>query len=103
LFPAYSVVTVVLTANEPHDFSADGKSDIAWRDNTGTTAAIMGITRHDLKQAYAQHKAQYGGSKEDYFALLYLTREFETPSTPWAAIQALRRTSSSMRVQRLFS
>lgn len=37
----------------------------------------MGITYRDLEQAYAQHKAQYGGSKEDYFALLYLTREFE--------------------------
>jgi hypothetical protein len=31
----------------------------------------MGITNRDLEQAYAQHKAQYGGSKEDYFALLY--------------------------------
>jgi glycosyl hydrolase family 44/VCBS repeat protein len=41
LFPAYSVVTVVLTANGPHDFSADGKSDIAWLDNTGNTAAWL--------------------------------------------------------------
>ena len=37
----------------------------------------MGITNPDLEQVYAQHKAQFGGSKEDYFALLYLTREFE--------------------------
>ena len=37
----------------------------------------MDITKRDLEQAYAQHKAQYGGSKEDYFALLYLMREFE--------------------------
>ena len=37
----------------------------------------MGITKRDLDKAYAQHKAQYGGSKEDYFALLYLTREFD--------------------------
>ena len=37
----------------------------------------MGITNRDLEQAYAQHKVQYGGSKEDYFALLYLTREFD--------------------------
>ena len=37
----------------------------------------MDITKRDLDQAYAQHKAQYGGSREDYFALLYLTRQFE--------------------------
>jgi hypothetical protein len=37
----------------------------------------MGITKRDLEQAYVQHKAQSGGSKEDYFALLYLTREFD--------------------------
>jgi len=37
----------------------------------------MGITDHDLEQAYAQHRAHYGGSKEDYFGLLYLTREFD--------------------------
>jgi YHS domain-containing protein len=37
----------------------------------------MGVTNRDLEQAYAQHKEQYGGRKEDYFALLYLTREFE--------------------------
>ena len=28
----------------------------------------MGITNRDLEQAYAQHKEQYGGQKEDYFA-----------------------------------
>jgi AIPR protein len=37
----------------------------------------MGITNRDLDQAYAQHKVQYGGRKEDYFALLYLSREFD--------------------------
>jgi hypothetical protein len=37
----------------------------------------MGITNRELEQTYAQYKAQYGGGKEDYFALLYLTREFE--------------------------
>ena len=37
----------------------------------------MGITNRDLDQAYAQHKFQYGGSKENYFALLYLSREFD--------------------------
>ena len=37
----------------------------------------MGITNRDLEQAYAKHKEQYGGKKEDYFPLLYLTREFD--------------------------
>src|SRR5690348_7278826 len=37
----------------------------------------MGITSRDLELAYAQQKTLYGGSKEDYFALLYLTREFD--------------------------
>ena len=37
----------------------------------------MGISKIDLDQDFAQHKAQYGGSKEDYFALLYMTREFD--------------------------
>ena len=37
----------------------------------------MGITKHDLDQAFAQHKAQYAGGREDYFALLYMAREFE--------------------------
>ena len=37
----------------------------------------MSITRRDLEQEYAALKAQYGGRKEDYFALLYLMREFE--------------------------
>lgn len=37
----------------------------------------MGITKRDIDQAFAEHKAQYGGRREDYFALLYLTREFD--------------------------
>lgn len=37
----------------------------------------MGVTGHDLEQAYAQYKTKYGGTKDDYFALLYMTREFE--------------------------
>lgn len=37
----------------------------------------MGITKSDLDEAFARHKVQHGGAKEDYFALLYLTREFE--------------------------
>ncbi|MRG95720.1 AIPR family protein [Polyangium spumosum] len=40
----------------------------------------MGITKRELDQAYAQYKSRYGGSREDYFALLYLTREFEKTS-----------------------
>src|SRR5262249_38458327 len=35
----------------------------------------MDITKRDLDEAYAKHKAQQGGAREDYFALLYLTRE----------------------------
>jgi hypothetical protein len=34
----------------------------------------MGVTSRDLEQAYEQHKNQFGGRKEDYFALLYLER-----------------------------
>jgi hypothetical protein len=37
----------------------------------------MGITNRDVEQTYAQFKTQYGGSRDDYFALLYLTREFD--------------------------
>ena len=37
----------------------------------------MDITKRDLDDIYAKHKAEQGGVKEDYFALLYLTREFE--------------------------
>jgi hypothetical protein len=37
----------------------------------------MGITQQDLEQAFSGYKDQYSGKKEDYFALLYLTREFE--------------------------
>lgn len=37
----------------------------------------MGIGRDALEQAYSTHKAAYGGTKEDYFALLYLAQQFE--------------------------
>lgn len=37
----------------------------------------MGISKRDLDQAFAQHKAKFGGGKDHYFALLHLTREFE--------------------------
>jgi len=39
----------------------------------------MAITKHDkqdIDQLYADHHERYGGLKEDYFALLYLTRKF---------------------------
>src|SRR5690348_9904321 len=42
--------------------------------------ATMGITIQDLEHAYAQYKAQYGGTKEDYVALVYLMREFDKPA-----------------------
>lgn len=40
----------------------------------------MPITNHDqqdLKQFYVDYKEKYGGKKEDYFALLYLTKKFK--------------------------
>ena len=37
----------------------------------------MGITKLELDTAFAQHKAQYGGTKDDYFPLLYLSRGFD--------------------------
>ena len=37
----------------------------------------MGITNSELDEAYLQHKEKYGGRRDDYFALLYLTREFD--------------------------
>lgn len=39
-------------------------------------SVAMGITKKDLDQAFAHHKDTLGGSKEQYFALLYLMREF---------------------------
>lgn len=45
--------------------------------STRRAKSTMGITKRDLDQAYADHKERYGGRKEDYFALLYLTHEFE--------------------------
>jgi hypothetical protein len=49
----------------------------------------MGITKRDLDQAYALHKATYGGRKEDYFGLLYIAREFEKAPERVAAHVAL--------------
>lgn len=37
----------------------------------------MDLTKRDFDEAYAKHKAQQGGAKEDYFALISLTREFD--------------------------
>jgi AIPR protein len=42
----------------------------------------MSITprdKKDLDQLYAEYREEYGGTKEDYFALLYLTRRFKAP------------------------
>lgn len=40
----------------------------------------MGITKRDLELAAEKYSGQYGGSKDDHFALLYLSREFEKDS-----------------------
>jgi len=36
----------------------------------------MEITKRDLEKAYSEYGEKYGGRLEDYFALLYLAREF---------------------------
>lgn len=36
----------------------------------------MEITKKDLEKAYKEYSGKYGGRLEDYFALLYLSREF---------------------------
>ena len=53
----------------------------------------MRITRKDLDKAHAQYSARYGGKKEDYFALLYLTREFDKSPDQVAAISLSAKTS----------
>lgn len=37
----------------------------------------MSITKQDLEQAYINYSPKYGGLKEDYFAALYISKEFE--------------------------
>jgi hypothetical protein len=37
----------------------------------------MAITKSEVDVIYQQHKSQFGGDPEDYFPLLYLTRQFE--------------------------
>ncbi len=39
----------------------------------------MRVTQKELDQAYVDFGANYGGPKEDYFALLYLMRKFKLP------------------------
>ena len=39
----------------------------------------MDISKRDVDEISAGYKGQYAGSKDDYFALLYLAREFEKP------------------------
>lgn len=44
----------------------------------------MPISKRDqqeLDQIYSDYKAKYGGVKEDYFALLYLTKKFKCDVT----------------------
>ncbi len=37
----------------------------------------MYITEREVKQAYLNYRCSYGGIKEDYFALLYISKEFK--------------------------
>ncbi len=37
----------------------------------------MPVTKREIEQAYMEYKDKYGGIKEDYFALLYLSKEFK--------------------------
>ena len=39
----------------------------------------MGISKRDLSQAYTDYYHKYGGNKEDYFPLLYISKEFRRP------------------------
>jgi hypothetical protein len=39
----------------------------------------MVITQKDLDKAFYEHSGKYGGVKEDYFALIYLSKEFKRP------------------------
>ncbi len=39
----------------------------------------MAITKHELDQTFNYYNKKYGGLKEDYFALLYLSKEFKQP------------------------
>ncbi len=36
----------------------------------------MGVTKRELEQAFVDYGPKYSGRKEDYFALLYLVKEF---------------------------
>lgn len=39
----------------------------------------MGITKRELDQAFTDLEPRYGGRREDYFAALWLSKEFEKP------------------------
>lgn len=39
----------------------------------------MSITQQELDQAFSDYEKKYGGRKEDYFALLYLSKEYNCP------------------------
>lgn len=39
----------------------------------------MGITKRELDQAFTDYEPKFGGRKEDYFAALWLSKEFEKP------------------------
>ena len=45
----------------------------------------MKITQKDIDQAYLDHHVSCGGTKEDYFALLFLVRKFKLPFEEAAA------------------
>lgn len=46
----------------------------------------MRISQKEIEQAYVDHSGTYGGTKEDYFAMLYLMRKFKL-SPEEAAVQ----------------
>src|SRR5258708_14825073 len=43
----------------------------------GIPMAIKTSDQQRLDSLYAEHRGRYGGRKEDYFAILYLTRKFK--------------------------
>src|SRR5712692_10050285 len=53
--------------------------------------SIMAIALRDkreLEQLYSDYRAKYEGAKEDYFALLYLTKKFGLPVEQAAGLVA---------------
>ncbi len=70
------VAATVDVANRP---SVTFVSPVLLRHGGGDRDAdeTMGVTRRDIDTAVAQHKGRFGTKREGYFALLYITREFE--------------------------